>query len=256
MIANYHTHTPRCNHAQGSEEEYVRQALGAGMRILGFSDHTPYLFPGDYYSTFRMRPELLPDYVSTVNRLKEAYKDRLEIHVGLEAEYYPAFFPQTLDFLREQNVEYLLLGQHFVGNEPVGQYSVRETEDPKVLESYCRQVIEAMETGVFTYIAHPDILNFTGPGKTYRQWMRTLIQEAKDHGVYLEFNQLGYMEKRNYPNRKFLELVAEENMPMILGCDAHQPEALGKKDLQEEIFTLLKGYGIPLLETVPLRKIV
>lgn len=46
MIANYHTHTPRCNHAVGSEEEYVQQALKAGIKILGFSDHTPYLFPG------------------------------------------------------------------------------------------------------------------------------------------------------------------------------------------------------------------
>ena len=55
MIANYHTHTPRCNHAVGSEEEYVQQALKAGIKILGFSDHTPYLFPGDYYSTFRIR---------------------------------------------------------------------------------------------------------------------------------------------------------------------------------------------------------
>ena len=36
MIANYHTHTPRCNHAVGSEEEYVQQALKAGIKILGF----------------------------------------------------------------------------------------------------------------------------------------------------------------------------------------------------------------------------
>ena len=30
MIANYHTHTPRCRHAEGTEAEYVQAALDAG----------------------------------------------------------------------------------------------------------------------------------------------------------------------------------------------------------------------------------
>ena len=59
MIANYHTHTWRCNHAMGLEEDYVKAALDQGLQILGFADHTPYFFPGDYYSTYRMLPEEL-----------------------------------------------------------------------------------------------------------------------------------------------------------------------------------------------------
>ena len=41
MIANYHTHTYRCRHASGTEEEYIYQALDGGLEELGFSDHTP-----------------------------------------------------------------------------------------------------------------------------------------------------------------------------------------------------------------------
>ena len=40
MIANYHTHTPRCNHAQGSEQEYVDSALSAGLMLLVSLTHT------------------------------------------------------------------------------------------------------------------------------------------------------------------------------------------------------------------------
>ena len=40
MIANYHTHTWRCHHADGTEREYVENAIAAGIKILGFSDHT------------------------------------------------------------------------------------------------------------------------------------------------------------------------------------------------------------------------
>ena len=43
MIANYHTHTWRCRHADGTEREYVETAIEAGFKILGFSDHTPQL---------------------------------------------------------------------------------------------------------------------------------------------------------------------------------------------------------------------
>ena len=54
MIANYHTHTWRCNHATGQEEEYVLTAVEQGFQILGFSDHAPYLFPEGYHSWVRM----------------------------------------------------------------------------------------------------------------------------------------------------------------------------------------------------------
>ena len=135
MIANYHTHTPRCNHAIGSEQEYINAARLAGLKTLGFSDHTPYFFPGDYYSTFRMRPEELPGYVSTLQSLKAQYEGTLELHIGVEAEYYPKYFDRLHAYLQEQQVEYMILGQHFVGNEPEGTYSGRETEDKGLLEA-------------------------------------------------------------------------------------------------------------------------
>ena len=65
MIANYHTHTWRCSHATGTEEEYVQAALDRKLEILGFSDHTPYGFPQGYDSWFRMKQEQLADYCNT-----------------------------------------------------------------------------------------------------------------------------------------------------------------------------------------------
>ena len=42
MLTNYHTHTTRCGHAEGTEEEYILTALRCGYKVLGFSDHTPW----------------------------------------------------------------------------------------------------------------------------------------------------------------------------------------------------------------------
>ena len=105
MLHNYHTHTPRCNHAVGTEEEYVLAALDAGLKVLGFSDHTPWMFPGDYYSHMRMYPDELDGYCHAVNQVKKQYAGQLQIHLGLEVEYYPAFFEDLLSKARDRGIE-------------------------------------------------------------------------------------------------------------------------------------------------------
>ena len=74
MIANYHTHTWRCRHADGTEREYVERAIEGGLKILGFSDHSPYPFPEGYDSGMRMRLDQGEGYVDTVLALKKEYE--------------------------------------------------------------------------------------------------------------------------------------------------------------------------------------
>ena len=135
MKANYHSHTWRCNHAEGTEREMVERAIANGIQILGFSDHGPQIFPGDYYSNFRMRPEQLEDYVNQVLALREEYKDKIQIYVGLEMEYYPNLFKDVLPLLQSSGVEYMLMGQHFLGDEINENYLSRPTEEEATLQT-------------------------------------------------------------------------------------------------------------------------
>lgn len=255
MIANYHTHTYRCGHASGEDEAYVQTALEAGIEILGFSDHTPYFFPGEHYSRFRMRPEAFPGYCQSVEQLKKDYRGKVEIHLGVEAEYYPKLFPQLLPYLQDHGVEYLLLGQHYICNETDGVFSGHATADQEVLKTYCYQTMDAMNTGLFTYFAHPDLVRYEGDKKLYLQYMRQLAREAKSCNVPLEMNLLGVREDRHYPNRVFWEIVAEENCPVILGSDAHDPEVFNSSLDEEKALARLKELGLTPLKTVALRPI-
>lgn len=255
MKANYHTHTWRCNHATGNEKQYVENALKAGLEILGFADHTPYIFPGDYYSTFRMELGQLPGYVDTVLGLREAYAGRIEIPLGLETEYYPKHFGELLSRLREYPMDYLILGQHFVGNEYDAPYNGLGSRDEALLRQYVRQSCDAMNTGLFTYFAHPDLLNFQGDGKLYLHHMRDICREAKGCGVPLEFNLLGLAGGRHYPTFGFWELVAEEGCDVVLGRDAHSPEALLDEKTEKRALDILNSLGITPVENVTLRKI-
>ena len=254
MIANYHTHTPRCGHACGQEIEYVENALKAGLQILGFSDHTPQFFPGNHYSNMRMRPHLLQEYIDAVMQLKQDYAGKLQIHLGLEVEYYPAIFPKLVEVLKDTPVEYMLLGQHWNGNEENEPYNGRPTEDEALLERHCNQVIDAMHTGAFTYLAHPDILNFVGDPKVYQRHMRRLCQAANSCHIPLEMNFIGLRDGRQYPNPLFWEVAAEEGCQSILGVDAHSPEQLLDTETERKANALLAQLGMQVVETVELKK--
>ena len=255
MIANYHTHTHRCNHAIGREEDYVQEALKAGIRILGWADHTPYLFPDGYYSHFRMRPIQLPGYIKTIQELQERYAGQVEMPIGLETEYYPKHFGRLLEFLREHPIDYLILGQHFIGNEYDAPYSGLVTEDKAVVRQYCSQSMEAMNTGVFTYFAHPDLIHYAGDWKFYQEAVRPMCAEAKSCGMPLEINLLGIREGRHYPNRYFWEVAAEEGCQVVLGCDAHTPQSMNAPEAEREALRLARELGMTVLDTVPLRSI-
>ena len=41
FTANWHTHNFRCRHARGDFADYARAAVGAGVAVLGVSDHCP-----------------------------------------------------------------------------------------------------------------------------------------------------------------------------------------------------------------------
>lgn len=59
MKANWNTHTFRCGHASGTDEDYVKAAIRAGIEVLGFSDNAPFResFPEE-----RMDYSQLEDY--------------------------------------------------------------------------------------------------------------------------------------------------------------------------------------------------
>lgn len=255
MIANYHTHTWRCNHASGSEWEYVENGLKSGLQILGFSDHSPYIFPEGYYSSFRMKLSQLDDYVDTVLKIRLQYENKIEIPMGLELEYYPGLLPKLLPVLKDRPFDYVILGQHFIWDEYDGQYNGLSSYSESVLEKYCDQTIEAMQTGLFTYLAHPDLMNFCGDKHIYQRQMRRICREAKSCGIPLEYNLLGLAGRRHYPNAYFWELAAEEGCDVILGRDAHDPAALLDRKTEEKALQQLKEFDLSPLNTVTLRKI-
>ncbi len=246
MNYNYHTHTYRCRHASGTEEEYIIRAIENGIKYMGFADHAPLKFDDGFESGYRVSVSDVDDYFSVLTALREKYKDQIDIKLGFEMEYYPEIFETMLENVKGYGAEYLILGEHYVTAEhpnPLPHTSIANDSE-ELLKKYAETVVEGIKTGVFTYVAHPDVINFTGDTDVYKKEMRKICKASREYGIPLEINFLGIRDNRNYPNPTFWEMAGEEQCPVTFGFDAHDVlsaydgESLSKAKEMVEKFNL------------------
>ena len=241
--ANLHTHTRRCKHATGEDREYVEAAIKAGYKVLGFSDHAPYLFPNDYISPTRMNICDLEHYVKSIQLLKEEYQQDITIYCGLEMEYFPELFTETIAKISEYDLDYLLLGQHYFDNE-IGYVHVgREWIEESYLERYIQRVREALDTGLFMGVAHPDIINYVGEKSCYLKHMQALADELKERNMPIEVNLNGLRDGIHYPNIDFIDLCIQNENDFVIGVDAHEPQELLDFKTYERAVCMIESRG-------------
>lgn len=250
LISNYHTHTKRCHHACGEDREYVEEAIDAGFKILGFSDHTCY--PTGFKSGMRMDLSDVDGYFSSIEELKKEYKNDIEIYAGLETEYFPKYFNKLLDFLQDYPLDYMILGQHFVPDEEHGVGTAGPFTDKSILDMYVENVVAGMRTGKFMYVAHPDLPVYVGDDKdvvlfeAYNQ----ICSVAKELNIPLEINVLGHMRGKYYPSDNFFKVAAEHKNDVIIGMDIHNPKHFHNKDDVEFCVRLAEKYNLNLLSEI------
>ena len=75
---NLHTHTSFCD-GKNTAEEMVQGAIALGCETLGFSGHST--IEGAYWT---MPAESNDEYICEIKRLKEKYRDQIEIALGIE----------------------------------------------------------------------------------------------------------------------------------------------------------------------------
>ncbi|MBQ0027595.1 MAG: histidinol-phosphatase [Lachnospiraceae bacterium] len=233
MKRNYHTHSKLCGHAFGDIEEYIIEAIKKEMTTLGISDHTPY--PGNAFDE-RMPFECFKGYVETVCKLKEKYKDKIDILLGVEAEYYPAYAGYYESLKEIYKLDYLILGQHFFQTNKWNIVNCFvNVSDSEEYISYAKSCVEAMNTGLYIYMAHPDLIfrNNIIPDYNTSKAMDIIIDAAVKNDYILELNANGFRKgKRNlaegeryeYPYDEFWKLASEAKIRTIIGSDCHRPE--------------------------------
>jgi len=240
FIRNYHTHTKRCGHAVGEDEEYVIEAIKMGIKVLGFSDHV--MIPNVSEPRVRGDHSQIEDYFSSIKHLKEKYKDQIEILLGFEAEY-SKDLEDYYKYLLKEKVDYLLLGQHnyFVNNE-AKSYTYKDGPIEDAVH-YVDDVIAGIRSGLFKYLCHPDLYLYSQGSwnKDLEREGRRILKACEEAKFPIELNICGMRrptfdgEHYSYPNKNFFKMVKDYKVKVVLGIDAHDPKHFKIEDVERAL---------------------
>lgn len=257
MTPNFHTHTYRCKHATGDVIDYARAAYGQGSRELGISDHVA--LPDNRWPETRMSFDQLYEYEQAIESAKTLLP-KMTIHKGMECEYdvaYHAYYEDEL--LGERGYDYLIGAGHYTPLGGKWLNSFEQLNTPEALVAYGNYLMLSMETGLFAFIAHPDIFGCSNDRWTedLQACAHDILQAAETTATPLEINGNGFRKSkisatedpRNpYPWQPFWEMAADYKVQVICNADAHHPEQVLAN--MEDGERLAEKLGLDVVHTI------
>ena len=221
----FHIHTYRCGHASLEPDVlYVKKAIELGAKQIVFTDHCP--FPENSFP-WRMKYESLPEYVSSLKQLRDEFQDKIDIKIGLEAEYFPSYDWYYEELLNSGDFDLLILGQHIYEHED-GSFGYMDVTKEAEIKGFMKATLQGIRSGYFKVIAHPDrFLNRIEKwDEEADQIAKEIAKAAAETGVILEKN-ISSMENGNLYSPEFWKNIPE-SIDIIYGLDAHSVEEMEK----------------------------
>jgi len=261
-LFNFHTHS---RFSDGSSEpvEYIEEAIRQGFTALGFSEHSVLPFK----NTFALQPGTETAYITEIQRLRDLYKDRLQVLMALEADYIPGISTGFREQKTGLGLDYIIGSVHLVKNTDNELWFIdgpkKQTYDDglnkffggdirKGVTAYWHQINQMLEEEQFDMIGHLDKIKMHNQGRWFDEnepWYTDLVNETilliKEKGVVVEVNTRGVYKGRSkslFPGEYILRRLSERNIPVTLSSDAHQPHELSL--WFEEAKSLIGNCGI------------
>lgn len=239
ILSNPHTHTTYCD-GNATAREMVEAAVARGFTSLGFSGHSYTVFDESY----AMSPGGMGRYIREIRGLQQEYKDKLDILLGVEWDYYGQIDREDYDFIIG-SVHYLkspLTGDHYTVD-----YTREELEScleegfhgnvMAMLTTYYENVTDMAVNRKPTILGHFDLIRklngdghfFDETSPAYLHLAGQAIEKAAAAGAVLEVNTGGvYRGYRStpYPAEPLLRRFCKLGGRVIVSSDAHDTEAL------------------------------
>ena len=257
-LYNLHTHTQFCD-GHAPMEEFVTEAVALGFTHLGFTPQSPI----SVESPCNMSRESVQLYFDEMNRLRDAYGDRIRLYTAMEVDYVSVGDGPGSDYFRQLPLDYRIGSVHFIpaidnpsvmvdidGKFPdfkmrMGKYFAGDIE--YVVKKFFSQMMAMVEEGGFEVVGHMDKIGFNASqyrdGIDEEPWYDKLVidlfENIMDHGLVIEINTKAWLQRnRFYPNLKYFGMLKRFNAPVIVNSDTHYPTLLNSGRM--EAIKLLK----------------
>lgn len=239
-----------CSHAKNSLEEIVKAYIDWGFPWVGITEHMPpasdaYLYPEEKQEGLDAGAllERFAEYITVCRRLQARYKDRIEIWVGFETEYYTGSLDLTRRLIAQFSPDYVVGSVHHVKEIPF-DYSperYREAADrcggiDGLYAAYFDQQYEMLGILNPRVVGHLDLIRIYDP--EYRKrllrpdiWKKILrnLGWVRQRGLILDFNlrPLSRGEKEPYLSAPILKQAIDMGIDVVPGDDSHGVDTIG-----------------------------
>ena len=227
-----HTHT-RGFDGRSTPAEMINQAKSQGFESIGISNHLiihPEIFFTNFYPVAVARGyDRIYNYNfrEAINKFVPHYSKR-----GMEVDFFPSSEWEK-DFKRAIKIlqpDYIIGAVHFV--EHKGKLCnihdiawAEPTDQDAMLKKYWKKLGDAAESGLFTWLAHPDLPKKLNLGTDYLKWHAYELGAAErilKSGTMVEFNT------SIKDNRMTTTNLRDKNIPVIISDDAHRANQIGR----------------------------
>ena len=230
LFFDSHMHTPLCKHAEGHPVEYMEHGVSQGLAGIIMTCHSP--MPGGFSSRVRMSPEQFNEYCALVQEAADAAPADFEVRLGLESDFFPGMEPWLRELHSKADFHYILGSVHWHIAEYMDAFWHGDAF--AFQKQYFEHLAESAETGLFDSLAHPDLIKNASPVDWNFTRIFPYIEKALDRiaktGVAMEINTSGL--NKSYPEMNpgplMLGLMAERNIPVVIGSDSHTPARVGE----------------------------
>lgn len=249
-----HVHTPFCPHGSTDKlEAYIEEALRNNLEGITFTEHAP--LPHHFTDPVpdqdsAMRHEDLHLYIEEITALKEKYRGKINILLGLEVDYIEGFEDETKKMLNEVGplLDDSILSVHFIKKD--NEYFCIDYSDDyfqemithfqtidKIYEAYFQTVKKSIVADLGQYkpkrighitLAHKFQARFQ-PTRSFDGEITEIIELISKHQYAIDYNSAGIIKplcKETYPPEKYVMKAHALNIPIVYGSDAHTAKGL------------------------------
>lgn len=251
MKFDYHTHHQRCGHAVQTIRDYIEAALLQGLNLIGISDHSPYFASKEdqLHPRIAMAKSEFPNYIQEVLNLKNEYKGRIEVLLGVESDFFPEHIDLYQEIYRKYPFDYIIGSVHHSGLYNIFARErwegLNEEQQIREKDLYHDLIAQSARSGLFDILGHIDAMKSNYPSFTEIKTnsMDKTLKVIGDCDVAIEVNTSGRIKDCAswHPSMEILEKALYYGVKVTFGSDAHHPMRVG--DEFEEVRSQLIKIG-------------
>jgi histidinol-phosphatase (PHP family) len=257
VLTDYHVHLrpdepetpPQRFFTTENVERYLEAAGRRGIAELGVSEHVHRF--ADALAIWD-HPFWLESAVDDLTAYCE-FVAATPLRLGIEMDYVPGAEDRIAALLAAHEFDYVIGSVHFVREGAVDHdvYDVWEAlGDPdKVWSRYFETLADAVRTGLYDILAHPDLVKVWGAGRPAperdpRYYYEPVVEAIAETGIAVEVSTAGWRKPVGelYPADAFARMCVDAGAAFSLSSDAHVPEHIGHE--YERAVEVMRGWGV------------